>query len=357
VITLYRRHQEACKFTSRRNKGCRCPIWAEGTVHGQKIRKSLDLRNWEAAVRLVREWEIYAPEKTLSVSDACDKFIADAKARKLREGSILKYEQAVKSLRTLGDKTLRQVSVDDIRSMRESWKISGLTMQKRLETVRAFFKFCMASGWINGNPAAAVKAPVVEQKATMPFTDEEIERIFEALETKYLDSHPFSPELTKRKIKAFILVMLYSGIRISDCVFLRKEKVRDGKLFIRKAHKTGTPVWVPLPATVMQALDAVGAADFYFSTGTGKVKTWTTEWEERLKKVFVLAGLPDAHSHMLRDTFSVRLLVKGVPLETVAALLGNTVKVCEKHYSPWVQARQSELEAAVRRAWRSASAV
>jgi hypothetical protein len=71
------------------------------------------------------------------MSDACDKFVADAKARKLREGSILKYEQAVKTLRTI-DKTVRQVTVEDIRNLRESWGIAALTMQKRLETVRSF---------------------------------------------------------------------------------------------------------------------------------------------------------------------------------------------------------------------------
>jgi hypothetical protein len=52
---------------------------------------------------------------------------------------------------------------------------------------------------------------------------------------------------------------------------------------------------VPLPKEVLVALDDIGATDFFFSTGAGTVKTWTTEWEERLKKVFVLAGLPDAH--------------------------------------------------------------
>lgn len=38
-------------------------------------------------------------------------------------------------------------------------------------------------------------------------------------------------------------------------------------------------------------------------------------------------------------------------IETVAALLGNTVKVCEKHYAPWIESRQLALEAAVRQAW------
>src|SRR5215469_7446341 len=59
-------------------------------------------------------------------------------------------------------------------------------------------------------------------------------------------------------------------------------------------------------------------------------------------------GKAGEHSHQLRDTFSVNLLRKGRTLEDVAALLGNTVDVCEKHYSPWVQSRQSALEDAVR---------
>ena len=350
MIQIFRRHLAGCKFKSRKNRSCRCPIWAEGTVHGEKVRRSLDLSNWEAAVRLVREWEVSKPEKTVSMSDACDRFLADAKARKLREGSILKYEQAVKTLRTI-DKTVRQVTVEDIRKLRESWGISALTMQKRLETVRSFFRFCEDTGWCNGNPAKAVKAPKTDPEPTLPFSDKEIFGILDALETKYLESHPFSNELTKKKIRAFILVMLHSGIRISDCVLLRKERINDGKLFIRKAHKNSAPVWVPLPPKVLDALDAIGATDFYFSTGRGKVKTWTTEWEERLKKVFVLAGLPEGHSHQLRDTFSVNLLRKGRTLEDVAALLGNTVDVCEKHYSPWVQSRQSALEDAVRATW------
>jgi len=81
------------------------------------------------------------------------------------------------------------------------------------------------------------------------------------------------------------------------------------------------------------------------------VKTWTTEWEERLKEVFVIAGVPDGHSHQLRDTFAVSLLLKGVSLENVAALLGNTPRIVERHYSPWVQERQQQLEELVKKAW------
>jgi len=51
------------------------------------------------------------------------------------------------------------------------------------------------------------------------------------------------------------------------------------------------------------------------------------------------------HTHMLRDTFAVELLLEGVPLEEVSKLLTHTsVAVTEKHYSPWVKARREKLE-------------
>lgn len=90
----------------------------------------------------------------------------------------------------------------------------------------------------------------------------------------------------------------------------------------------------------------------FFLAGGRKLKTATTEWLDRMKKVGTIAGVTGrGFAHRLRDTFSVSLLEKGVPHETVAALLGNTVKVCEKHYAPWIESRQIALEAAVRQAW------
>jgi hypothetical protein len=57
-------------------------------------------------------------------------------------------------------------------------------------------------------------------------------------------------------------------------------------------------------------------------------------------------------SHRLRDTFAVECLLAGVPLERVSILLGHsTVKVTERHYAPWIQKRQQQLEADLRAMW------
>lgn len=56
--------------------------------------------------------------------------------------------------------------------------------------------------------------------------------------------------------------------------------------------------------------------------------------------------------HRFRDTFAVELLLKGVPIEQVSVLLGHSsLKITEKHYAPWVKAREEQLEQSVRLAW------
>ena len=116
--------------------------------------------------------------------------------------------------------------------------------------------------------------------------------------------------------------------------------------------KTGTPVYCPLPPFVIEALNAIPESTYFFWTGLSTPKTAAGIWQESLKRLFVLAGVPDGHAHRFRDTFSVELLLAGVPIERVSILLGHqSVRITEKHYAPWVRARQEQLEADVRRTW------
>ena len=57
-------------------------------------------------------------------------------------------------------------------------------------------------------------------------------------------------------------------------------------------------------------------------------------------------------AHRFRDTFAVDLLSHGVPIDQVSILLGHSsIKTTEKHYAPWVKARQDQLEASVKKIW------
>lgn len=101
--------------------------------------------------------------------------------------------------------------------------------------------------------------------------------------------------------------------------------------------------------------DNDGNPRYFFWTGNGKVSTVTTRWQHELRKLFraVFGRTTEFTPHCLRDTFAVGLLGKGVPLEEVSKLLGHTsVKTTEKHYAPWVTARQDRLDTLVTDTWK-----
>lgn len=91
---FYRRQVRSCRHSSRTAKAkCKCLIWVQGTLAGESIRRSLDLTSMEAASNLIHEWnakgEIGSGSAgVVTIEDAVLKFIADAKARQLRDSTI-----------------------------------------------------------------------------------------------------------------------------------------------------------------------------------------------------------------------------------------------------------------------------
>lgn len=356
MLHLRRRHLKECKHRDSTFLKCKCPLWVVGNLDGKFLRKSLDTRNLERAEMLRREIE--AGDRRVdgvSVKEAVQRFLADAEARKLKEPTLRKYKQIMGEFKVSFDgRALRSLSVDDLRVLRESWKLSSSSARKRIELLRGFFSFCVSSGWIALNPAKGLKSPRIEHIPTQPFAENEWGNVLTAIQV-LRDIHPQIPSSTQRSLKAIILLLRYSGLRISDAVSLKRERIdKDGRLFVH-AIKNQKPVWLPLPEFVVKAIDEIDGGDgLLFWNRVCKLKTCITEYQERLKKVSKIAGVEGrGFAHRCRASFSVDLLNKGVPLEMVAMILGNTARVVELHYASFVQSRQMSLEAAVKQTWAS----
>src|SRR5215471_13806817 len=91
-------------------------------------------------------------------------------------------------------------------------------------------------------------------------------------------------------------------LRIRDAATLSRNRIQQDKLFMYTA-KTGTPVYCPLPPFVIDALNAIPESTYFFWTGNSTPKTVAGVWQESLKRLFILAGVPDGHAHRFRDTF------------------------------------------------------
>jgi integrase len=154
-----------------------------------------------------------------------------------------------------------------------------------------------------------------------------------------------------KRVRAFICILRYTGLRISDAASLKTSHVRDGKVLLR-TEKTGTLVWIPIPGYVVEALEEVPrVSEFYFQTGNAKAKTVRGGWDRCIRSVLALAKVNHGSAHSFRSTLAVDLLNKGVSVEMVATILGNSPAVVIKHYAPYVASRQVALETAIRNIW------
>jgi integrase len=358
MLTLYRRHLAGCshKEKGRTFKRCRCPIWLQGTLSGESFRKSLDVTNWERAEELKSEIENGAkpePPKKTTIKEALTAFVLDCEARNLNPSTLAKYKLLSKRLQTFAQsksiRDLQDFTTGDATVFRGSWQGSPRTLSKMLERLRAFFRFCVDNDWIAKSPAKSIRSPQVRDTPTLPFTDPEL--------AKLMDKSDF-------RTQVFFRVLLHSGLRIIDAAQLRPEKIIEGKLFLY-TQKTGVPVYIPLPPDLLADLSTLPlVGGFYFAIQSASPRSIAEHYRQKLNKAAIDAGLGKkkvpgsprgkntVHPHRFRDTFAVRLLEKGVPLETVSILLGHTdIQTTQRSYSPWIASLQANLELAVQKTW------
>lgn len=352
---LYRRHLKACVpgQANRHHKRCKCPVWVHQVINGEELRQSLKTSDWKRAEKIIEAWESGDdPDKASTILDAMNRHMRELAVQKVSLATRKKYRQLFDRLTKWGGERnvtlLSQLTVQTVRNFRESWQVAPITANKMTERLRSFLGFCVESGWIPNNPAKALKTIADDRVPTLPFTVAELGRILEAAD-KHVEGKRGERLRWAKRLRALVLVLRWSALRISDAVMLRPEQI-EGDTIALYQHKTGEHVRVPVPAEVTDALKEIGApGGYYFGHGGGKVETRTGDWRRQLRPLFAAANVPEGHAHRFRDTRAVELLNDGVPMDRVAAILGNTEEVCRKHYAPWVKERQDQLEADVRR--------
>ena len=164
------------------------------------------------------------PPDIPTIKKAVEKYLADAEARHLAAETVRKRRELLEGkllpfCEAGGYDILKHLDVDVLRKFRASWPYAPLSARKRLEYLRSFFRFCQDSGWVDRNPAMAVKSSKVEQNPTLPFSDDEVERVLVAARA-LTGFGRYGP-----KIEPMVLLLRYSGLRIQDAACLERARL------------------------------------------------------------------------------------------------------------------------------------
>lgn len=206
-----------------------------------------------------------------------------------------------------------------------SEKVSLRSVQRKISTLRAFFKFLKEKKYIAALPMRNIKTPRLEAELPEVFSEEEVASLIKAP----------SPETSLGARDLAMFEIMYScGLRVSELLELTLASMNwdDGSLLVK--GKRGKERWVPMGKFAQKALKAYieGARpqlmrgryhDHVFVNQRGLQLTRQGFWKLLKSYSEKLRFKKRLHPHILRHSFASHMLDRGADLRSIQELLGH----------------------------------
>lgn len=345
-FTLFRRHELDCphREAGRKHTNCQCPVHADGTYKGKRLRASLGTNNWGiAGRRLVNiESELSSGITHKPIQEAVDAYLEHLA---IEQSTRYKYTRLCNLLarycEDLGIACIGGVTLEVLDAFKSHRKIAPLTWSKELQIYRSLFAFAQARHWCASNPAKEMKMPAeTKPKPRRPYTAEEMQAILDACDRFG------SRQYEKLRARAMVLLMRFYGLRISDVATLRRDRVHNDQIMLH-AMKNGESLWLPLYPEVAAALERVprprtgDGSEYFFWHGRGDPAQYVRTVERTLGAMFKESGVKGAVAHRFRHTLTTEILVNGGSIEDAANILGDNPETIRRHYAKWSREYQA----------------
>ena len=224
---------------------------------------------------------------------------------------------------------LEEVSYALIRSWIVSMidsNISNTSVNRKIASLKAFYKFLLKTKQIEINPLSKHKALKSPKKIQIPFSEDEINKVLNQIQ--------YSEGFEGVRDKLIIDLFYTTGIRRSELIELRIFNVDVSNGTIKVIGKRNKERIIPL-LTIIQdqiklylidrkALPTILQEDLFFLLQNGN----------KLNETFVYRLINDYFSnvsekvkkspHMLRHTFATHMLNHGADLNSIKELLGHS---------------------------------
>ena len=372
-LTIYRRHSVDCrvhklKLSASEKKyftDCECPIWVTGSTDTETYpRQALGLRDWAAAEAKLRSLSAASKDQTIHGPrlEECITRYLDARDD-VKPKTLAQYELLLGRVKDFAHGKnkffIRELSVDVLEDFK-TYGLAGLAGTSKgtsIAKLAHFLREAYRRDWITESLVDKLRPHKAVYEQKQPYSDKEVKLILDA--AGKINGGTTGYAKSAATFRILIELMLETGLRVSDAVkFDPKHCAKSKYLWIysfhpRKAKKSETPklIDVYLTAKLKKKIDECewlsATLPFAYRTVAGVEETdyLGQAVYERLQAAGKAGGVDDCRPHRLRDTFAVRLLTKGVPLEDVSKLLGHaSIAVTEKYYAPRVASRKMRLE-------------
>lgn len=225
------------------------------------------------------------------------------------------------------NQSIAEVNYTQIRSWIVSLvenKISNRTINRKISSLKSFYKFLQKTKIIENNPLAKHKALKVPKHVQVPFSEKEIINVITLLD----DEVDF--ESLRNKL---IVELFYStGMRRSELINLKITDLDFANETVKVLGKRNKDRFIPLLASVQKSLakyievrGKINTNESYlFLTKKGKIIYDTLVYRVINNYFSRVSSKVKKSPHIIRHSFATHLLNEGADLNSVKELLGHS---------------------------------
>ena len=205
-------------------------------------------------------------------------------------------------------------------------KISNRTINRKIASLKAYYKFLLKIEAITINPLAKHKALKTEKKVEIPFSENEMDQV--------LSKIPFADDFEGIRDKLIIELLYTTGIRRAELVGLKLVNLDLHQSNMRVLGKRNKERIVPLLDRVVELFKVYlelregvlgdSKEELVFLTKSGSIIYETLVYRIINHYFSIVSSKVKKSPHILRHTFATHLLNKGADLNSVKELLGHS---------------------------------
>ena len=237
-----------------------------------------------------------------------------------------------------GEQSLTAITPPIIRSWLASLKdqgISSRSINRKISTLKSFFKYQLRCGGVEQSPMAAITSPKNSKRLPVYVEQQDIATLFGQIS--------FSDDWEGWTDRLLLAVFYHTGVRLSELLYLQERQVDKGNRSIKVLGKGNKERVIPVGPVLIGEMEAYcqkKRAEFedpdvqYLFVGKNGKKLYAKYVYRAVKKYLSQVTTIEKKSpHVLRHSFATHLMNEGAELNSVKELLGHSSLAATQVYT------------------------
>ena len=212
---------------------------------------------------------------------------------------------------------------------------TGKTVNRKISTLKAFFKYYLRTGLLQTSPMTTVISPKIAKRLPV---------FVEQKHTETLFNHVAFKEGWEGHTERLILELLYTtGMRLSELISIKENQVDIKQLRIKVLGKGNKERMIPLDAKIAGSINAYMQEKRRVHESFGEMHLLVNAKGKKLypkyvylvvkKYLTLVTTIKKKSPHILRHTFATHLTNHGADINAVKELLGHSSLAATQIYT------------------------